>query len=220
MMLEQARNLCPKLYLITDNRGRPTVELVRIVERAIAGGVNAVQYREKSASPVEVRTALTELAKACRDGNVPLFLNADLLEAVGPDAPIDGIHWSKSTLPKYLASTHGLPSIYSAHSPGEILEIQATARPMDNFTLSPIFDTSKGPGIMPGSGLEWLRHSCDELRPYAPIALGGIDETNAAACITAGAAGVAVIRAIMSASNPQAAARALRQQVDGALETH
>jgi thiamine-phosphate pyrophosphorylase len=49
------------------------------------------------------------------------------------------------------------------------------------------------------------------------IGIGGISAENASSVIGAGAAGVAVMSAILMASDPRAAARALREAVDAAL---
>jgi thiamine monophosphate synthase len=46
------------------------------------------------------------------------------------------------------------------------------------------------------------------------VAIGGIDATNAALAIAAGAAGVAVIRAVFGATDPEDAARALRAAME------
>ena len=50
-----------------------------------------------------------------------------------------------------------------------------------------------------------------------PVGIGGIDATNAASVIKSGAVGVAAMSAILRASDPRAAAQALRGAVDDAL---
>ncbi len=86
----------------------------------------------------------------------------------------------------------------SAHNGAEI---RAAARAgADYVTLSPIFVTVSKPGYGPALGLSLLA----EPWPLPVLALGGIDETNSAACLRAGAAGVAVMGNAMRADNPQA----------------
>jgi thiamine-phosphate pyrophosphorylase len=73
----------------------------------------------------------------------------------------------------------------------------------------------------PPIGPEGLAHVTAALRRRAPelpvVGIAGIDAGNAAAVIAAGADGVAVISALSLAPDPAAAARALREVVDGML---
>ena len=70
----------------------------------------------------------------------------------------------------------------------------------DYVTLSPIFVTASKPGYGPALGLSVL----GEAWPLPVLALGGIDKSNHAACLRAGAAGIAVMGSAMRAENPQA----------------
>ena len=73
----------------------------------------------------------------------------------------------------------------------------------------PIWETPSKPDAAPPIGLDGLRDVC--LSVSIPVvAIGGIDSSNAADCIRAGASGVAVIRAV-------AEIEALRAAVDEAL---
>ena len=82
----------------------------------------------------------------------------------------------------------------------------AVLRRADAALVSPIFET---PAKGAPRGLDAIR----EARALAPdlflYALGGVDESNARSCIDAGANGVAVIRALSSAADPEAATVAL-----------
>jgi thiamine-phosphate pyrophosphorylase len=81
----------------------------------------------------------------------------------------------------------------------------------DYVTLSPVFPTETKPGYGPAltpSGAAAL--ACDV--PW--LALGGIDSPErAAACMAAGAHGVAVLGAIMRATDPQRTAAELAEAV-------
>jgi thiamine-phosphate pyrophosphorylase len=85
-------------------------------------------------------------------------------------------------------------------------------------TVSPVFATASKPGYGPTLGPSGLADLVSDLRARAaerglippPVyALGGVDASNAAACIEAGAHGVAVMGAVMTADDPAAAAAAL-----------
>ena len=86
----------------------------------------------------------------------------------------------------------------SAHNAAEIE--QAAAMGADYVTLSPIFATISKPGYGPALGYAMLRRTW----PVPVLALGGIDASNAAQCLAAGAAGVAVMGGAMRAPDPQA----------------
>ena len=72
----------------------------------------------------------------------------------------------------------------------------------------PVWDTPSKADAAPALGLDGLREICAAVS-VPVVAIGGIDASNAGACIAAGAAGVAVIRA---ATDP-----GLRRAVDEAL---
>lgn len=105
---------------------------------------------------------------------------------------------------------------YSAHSVREAQS--ALARGADYVTLSPIFPTPSKEGLLEAIGTGPVAAARALLPGRWLIGLGGIDQTNAAEVIRAGADGVAVIRAIMSSTHPKEAARALRQAIDRSLE--
>lgn len=94
---------------------------------------------------------------------------------------------------------------YSAHSPHEAR--QACQEGADYVFISPVFPTRKPYDVVP-LGLGAVRETAD-LVGGKVYALGGIDASNAAEAIRAGAAGVAVISAILSSSDPAAAARGI-----------
>jgi thiamine-phosphate pyrophosphorylase len=78
----------------------------------------------------------------------------------------------------------------------------------DYVTISPIFLTDSKPGYGPALGLDGLRAAV-AAAPGPVVALAGIGATNAAACVAAGASGVAVMGEIMRAGDPEATVRAL-----------
>ena len=116
----------------------------------------------------------------------------------------DGVHLGQSDPGVERARAAGLPLGLSV----EALE-QAVAEPRrDYLGVGPIWETPSKHDADPALGLDELARIC--LAVSTPVvAIGGIDASNAATCIRAGAAGVAVIRA---APDP-----ALRRAVDEAL---
>ena len=95
----------------------------------------------------------------------------------------------------------------AVHDPSGASE--ADAQGADMLVLGTVFDTASKPGKETG-GLALVRAAVQGVR--APVlAIGGIGPANAGSVIEAGASGVAVISAIMSAADPESAARELKQ---------
>ncbi|MFQ5894929.1 MAG: thiamine phosphate synthase [Nitrospinota bacterium] len=209
--------MLPRLYLITDRQAIPASvhrtggDLVGAVEGALRGGVRMVQLREKDLPPRERYRLVLALVERCAVHGARLLVNttADLALAAGAD----GVHLGRDTLPvsavREKLGFRGLIG-YSAHGTEEArAAVEAGA---DFVTFSPIFATK--PGYGPAVGVEALRTVCARLK--APtFALGGITAANVREALAAGAHGVALISAILSAPDPERAARELVEAVGG-----
>lgn len=204
------------LYLVTDrglSLGRATCAIVRA---AVRGGVTCVQLREKRC---ETRTFIEE-ARAVRqildelDRKIPLIINdrLDVALAVGAD----GVHLGQTDMPlddaRRLAGASMIIGI-SAESVDDA--IRAEAEGADYIGVSPVFATPTKNDTAPPLGLEGLRRIRAAVS-LPLVGIGGIHRDNAAAIIRAGADGVAVVSAIVSASCPRSAAAALKQQIQSA----
>jgi len=227
-----------KLCLITDDLLRPAEELAARVDAALRGGVDAVQFREKSAPPEQLHAAFTALSRVCRAHDAPLLLNGALLGTFQINEPLDGIHCGIGNLPPDFAAAFAKaradadfppPSIHDAwqkaivshntpiarrliigYSAHEIGEAGVALRcGADYVTLSPVFPTPSKQGIIEAHGADWIREARQSLANARIIALGGISLQNAAEVMQAGASGIAVIRAVMAADDPCQAARLL-----------
>lgn len=202
------------LYLVTDRElclGRPLPE---VVAQAVAGGVNVVQLREKSASTrkfVELGRALLALLAPL---GVPLVINdrLDVALAVGAQ----GAHLGQSDMPVAEARAILGPKALLGLSLETMAQLrEAEALPpglVDYYGLSPIFQTATKADAGPGWGLAGLGQARAEVdagsrRPI--VAIGGIEPGNAAGVLRCGANALAVVSAICSAPDPQAASREL-----------
>jgi thiamine-phosphate pyrophosphorylase len=167
---------------------------------AAAGGATVVQLRLKGAPTAQV----VDLGLALGDLASELVVNDDLEAALQLGS---GVHLGQSD-----------PGIERAREAGITLGISVAKRreaAVAEFSgatylgAGPIWETPSKPDAATPIGLDGLRDIC--LSVSVPVvAIGGIDSTNAADCIRAGAAGVAVIRAV-------AEIQALRAAVDAAL---
>jgi thiamine-phosphate pyrophosphorylase len=200
------------LYLVTDaglSRGRSHLS---VVEAAIRGGATMVQYREKSASTRRMIEEAGGIRGLCRAAGVPFIVNDRLDVALAVDA--DGLHVGQDDMPartaRRLIGGRRILGV-SARSIEEALG--AVADGADYIGASPVFSTPTKPDAPAAIGIDGLRCMAAAV-PIPVVAIGGISLGNAAAMINAGAAGVAVVSALVSAVEVEAAARALRAAVD------
>lgn len=186
-----------RLYLITP--ARP--DLAAFLEAAVRGGVDLVQIRDKELPDGELLTCLREARDVTRRLEVPLVVNdrPDLAALCGADF----VHVGQDDLPVGTARTFGLPVGQSTHAPEEIARADG-----DYIAVGPVYATPTKEG-RPAVGLDLVRYAAVHARqPW--FAIGGIDESNVADVVGAGAHRIAVVRAIGDATDPERAAAALR----------
>lgn len=196
-MEQRDRLRAARLYLIGDV---PT--LARVLDGALAGGVDIVQARSPDPSPAQ----LVALRERCRAAGALFIVNDDPALAAAVDA--DGVHVGQSDIAvqraREIVGAERLIGL-STHSEAQI----EAARGADYIGVGPVWATPTKPTYEP-VGLELVRYAAEHARvPF--FAIGGIDPSNAPAVFAAGAHGVSVVRAIGAASDPRAAARALRE---------
>ena len=174
-------------------------------ERAVAGGPTVVQLRLKDAATAEVVSVGEPILAACREAGIAFVVNDDVEAALRLAA--DGVHLGRDDAGADRAREAGLLLGLSA---GSVEEARAAEAAGASYVgAGPVWATPSKPDAGTPLGLEGLAAICGTVA--APVvAIGGIHASNAADCIRAGAAGVAVIRAV-------AELRALRAAVDGAL---
>jgi thiamine-phosphate pyrophosphorylase len=207
------------VILVTD----PRWSLARVsfvVERAgraLEPGRLCVQLRDKAAPLDALARAARVLRRATAGAGALLVINASTDEALGvaADAGADGVHVPGGAVAHARAALGEQAFISTpAHTDDEVsLAARAGASAV---LVSPIYDTP-GKGAPRGTGAlvaaRALACGCvrDARAPAVVLvyALGGVDASRAAACAAAGADGVAVIRALLDASDPAAVARLL-----------
>lgn len=164
---------------------------------AVAAGATVVQLRVKDAPSGEV----VRRGAGFGDLGVTFVVNDDVEAALALGA--DGVHLGQRDAGADRARAAGLLLGRSASTMDQALAAEA-----DYVGVGPVWATPSKLDADPPVGLDELARICAAV-PVPVVAIGGIDAANAAACIRAGAAGVAVVRA---ATDP-----ALRAAVDEAL---
>jgi thiamine-phosphate pyrophosphorylase len=200
------------LYLCTDRLlalGRP---ITAAVENAIAGGVTMVQLREKNASSREFYEIALEVQTITRRHHIPLVIDdrLDIALAVGAE----GLHIGQSDLPLSAARRLAGKNMFIGISASTVEEaLEAERNGADYLGVGAVYPTGSKADAGDAIGLERLREICAAVKiPAAGI--GGVNSENAGAVMKAGAAGIAVISAILSQPDIEEAARNLRAAVE------
>ncbi|HBG88058.1 MAG TPA: thiamine phosphate synthase, partial [Marinilabiliaceae bacterium] len=199
------------LYLVTDRRlalGRPLEE---VVEEAVKGGVSMVQLREKDCSSLEFYKLALSLKRCLQAYKVPLIINDRLDIALACDA--EGLHLGHSDLPPTIArKVFGKNKIIGISVESIEDALEANTLDVDYIGISPVFSTSTKTDTAAAIGLNGVRE-ITRVSKHPSVGIGGINLQNAEAIIQAGAGGIAVVSALMSAKDPYAAAEQLIKKV-------
>jgi len=184
-----------------------------VVAAALRGGVTVVQLREKTL-PDDAMVALARRLKAlvARHG-VPLIVNDRI--AVAQAAGADGVHlgWDDEAAPAARARLGDAALVgLSAGTAEEAARVDCALA--DYVGIGSVYPTATKPDAGPAIGVAGLQ-AVHELLPLPAVAIGGIGLGNAAE-VMAGSTieGIAVVSAICGASDPEAAARGLRAEID------
>ena len=157
---------------------------------AVEGGATVVQLRLKGATTEEV----VEAGRPFRELPALFVVNDDVDAALALDA--DGVHLGRDDPGAERAVAAGLLLGMSASSVEEAQAGQAAGAAY--VGAGPVWATPSKPDADPPIGLEGLGAICRAV-PIPVVAIGGVDASNARACLDAGAAGVAVVRAASDA---------------------
>ncbi len=202
------------LYLVTDREMIGNRSLSSVVLAAAKGGVSVVQIREKKC-PTRVYLEIASEIKAILSMyDIPLIINDRLDIALACGA--DGVHIGQSDMPYPEARRLlGPDAIIGLTVETEEQALAAEALDADYLGVSTIFPTPTKTDTVHVWGIEGLENLADRSR-HKLVAIGGLNQTNAAEMIKAGADGVAVVSAICAADNPEIAAREIRTRIDAA----
>jgi thiamine-phosphate pyrophosphorylase len=194
------------LYLVLE--AQPRGEDPRpLLEAALRGGVDVVQLRDKGIGDTALIDAAEPFRAACEAHAALFILNdrPDLVEACGAD----GVHIGQAdAAAREARSRVGAERLVgvSVSSSAQMRAAEETGA--DYAGVQTVYATPTKPEER-AEGLELVRVAAATLTiPW--FAIGGIDPSNVAEVVAAGAPGIAVVRAIRDADDPEAAARELR----------
>ncbi|MBI5576557.1 MAG: thiamine phosphate synthase [Deltaproteobacteria bacterium] len=199
-----------RVYLITDRKLASGGDIAGTVEKALEGGVRAVQLREKDLPGKELFRLAEKLRASTARYGAKLLVNdrADVAKSVGAD----GVHLGVfSITPREARSLLGKESLIgcSAHSLEELRGAEEEGA--DFATFGPVYATPSKAAFGRPLGVAALAEACGKAR-IPVFALGGVAAHNAAEVARAGCFGIALISGIVAAADPRAAARELTER--------
>jgi len=181
----------------------------------LRGGVDVVQLRDKSLDDAGLVAAAREF-RAAADAAGALFILNDRPDLAGA-CEADGVHVGQDDGSVRAARAAVGPDRIvgrSTHAPAQGAIAEADSD-VDYLAVGPVHATPTKPG-RPAAGLAYVQWAAANLtKPW--FAIGGLDAANVAAVSAHGATRIVVVRAIAAAPDPEAAARALRERLEGPI---
>jgi thiamine-phosphate pyrophosphorylase len=203
------------LYLVTDRGLAGDRPLEEVVLAAVEGGAGVVQLREKELATRAFVESARRLKALLEPRGIPLIVNdrGDVALAAGAD----GVHLGQEDMAypdaRALLGPDAIIGL-SVETPEDVRE--AEGFDVDYLGVSPIFPTPTKSDTKGAWGLDGLAE-VRRMSRHRLVAIGGLNATNAADAIRAGADAVAVVSAICAAADPRRAAEELAAVVDAAL---
>jgi len=197
-----------RVHVITSSGLVPDRGHIEVADAAIEGGADVVQLRAPELSDHELLSVAVEIERRCRRGQVLFVVNdrIDIAVAVGAG----GAHVGQGDHPESARERLGPQGVLgiSVTTPEQA---EAAERAGAEYLGVTVFATPTKAEAVP-IGLDGLR-SIVESTSLPVVGVGGIDPSNARKVLATGAAGVAVVSAVGTASDPVAATRRLVEAV-------
>lgn len=210
------RDIDLRLYLITDREQCDRLGVRATVRAAVRGGVTAIQLRDSAASDADFIRLGQELSAELSGCDVPLLIDdrVDLAEPIGAD----GAHVGQSDLPADQARRLLGPGPWlglSVSTADQLAAAQELADgTIDYLGVGPVWGTASKPDHATPIGIAGLSQIVANSR-WPVVAIGGISLDRIAQVKGSGAHGVAVISAVCSHGDPEAASKQLLASWDG-----
>ena len=187
------------------------------VRAAATNGAGMIQLREKNLSGVEMIRLGDELREVLEGTGCAFTVNdrVDVAMACGAD----GVHLGQEDFPLLRARAIAGDTLFFGVTAGKSeWASRAADEGADYIGVGPVYATGSKADARTPIGPEGFRRIIEHAPGLPAVAIGGIGIENVEPVIEAGASGVAVIGAVMGASDPEAATRDLRNRIERARE--
>jgi thiamine-phosphate pyrophosphorylase len=209
-----------RLYALVDPDVSGGHDLADLSRKVALGGATLVQLRDKTGSTLRMIEEARAIKQALAGSFVPLLINDRVDVALAAGA--DGVHVGWDDMPVADARRLlGREAIIGLSIKTAEQVAKAPLDLLDYVCIGGVFQTSskdnKEPPVRP-DGFARLAALVRARAPNMPVgAIAGIDQSNAASVVAAGADGIAVISALSVTPDPAGAAKRLRAIVDDGL---
>lgn len=199
------------LYLVLTEACGNGRDPLHIARRAIAGGVDILQMREKNKTAGELHALGTSLRRVCRDNGVVFIVNDDPSLTCRLDA--DGVHLGQED-----AAFYGITAVRSLVGPHKLIGVSthsleqvraALAWDIDYLAFGPIFPTKTKDYHIGTDKIREVLAVCSK----PAFLIGGIQRSNVDILLGLGATNLALIRDIMEAPDAAEQARWYKQKL-------
>jgi thiamine-phosphate pyrophosphorylase len=202
------------LYVVTDAGLSCGLGHVEVARRALRGGANVIQLRDKEMSGGDLYRAAVEIRELTSSSGALFIVNDRLDIAMASEA--DGVHLGQRDLPIAAVRMLVPPWFIVGASATTLEEGLRAARDGAHYVgLGPIFPTGTKADAAPPCGLGALRKLRSQVSTPI-VAIGGINDDNVREVIEAGADGVAVVSAVVGQQDISSAVRALCAKIAAA----
>jgi thiamine-phosphate pyrophosphorylase len=200
-----------RLLVVTDRQQTNGRTLLAVLKQALKAGSPGIQLRERDLSSRDLLTLAREVQMLTASRGSQFVVNDRIDIALVLDGV--GVHLRSNSLPisvaRHLLGSHRLLGV-SAHSVDEV--VRAESDGADYVVLGPIYSTPSKQLFGLPLGLHQLEEACGKVR-VPIIGIGGITAARVSEVRRAGAFGVAVIAAIVSAADVEGATRGLLDEL-------
>ena len=185
------------------------------IRAAATNGAGIIQLREKNLSGVEMIRLADEMREVLEGTGCAFTVNdrVDVAMACGAD----GVHLGQEDFPLPRAREMAGDTLFYGVTAGKPeWASRAAAEDADYIGVGPVYATGSKADARAPIGTEGFRRIIEHAPGMPAVAIGGIGIENVEPVIEVGASGVAVIGAVMGASDPGAATRELRNRIERA----
>ena len=202
-----------RLYLVATPRVNMNgFEFLARIRAAIEGGVDVLQLRSKELEGAPYCRLAERVGAIAVGAGIPFIINDRVDVALAVNA--DGVHLGQRDLPVELARRIIPNAIIGRSSHEAAHATRAVEERADYFAVGPVWETPTKPGRK-AAGMKYVREVAALNVGIPWYAIGGINPENVREVIEAGATRIAVVRAILDARDPAAAASSLKAALNG-----
>jgi len=198
------------LYVVTDPRLSKGRSHEEVCAKAIEGGANVIQLRDKDATTKQLCDYGRRLRELARKAGALFIVNDRVDVALAVDA--DGVHVGQDDLPaqeaRRILGRGKIVGVSTSNLEDARIAAEAGA---DYVAIGAIYETRS---VKADAGTPVGPEAVANLRKHTKlpiVAIGGINRSNVSEVVRAGADGIAVISAVVSADDIKAAASELKR---------